>query len=88
MIFKVNKNPYYGKSKGHNIMSKEDQKNGSVEENIFQKIIEKIIKNQLKYQGRPKDIPISAPDCGWNHGEKIDVDRDGKEDRNYRENNG
>jgi hypothetical protein len=37
--------------------------------NIFEKILRKIKKNPLRYQGRPQDIPATAPDCGWNHGE-------------------
>lgn len=28
----------------------------------------RILKNRIDF-GRPKHIPILAPDCGWNHGE-------------------
>ena len=33
---------------------------------------EKGIRNKLNF-GRPADIPILVPDCGWNHGQKIDT---------------
>jgi hypothetical protein len=29
---------------------------------------QKILKNKINI-GRPKDIPVCVPDCGWNHGE-------------------
>jgi len=36
---------------------------------IIKKIIGKLKNNPLKGILRPKDIPITVPDCGWNHGE-------------------
>jgi hypothetical protein len=26
--------------------------------------------------GRPRDIPLCVPDCGWNHGERKKIEED------------
>jgi len=36
---------------------------------IIKKIINKTKNNLLKNLSRPKDIPMTAHDCGWNHSE-------------------
>jgi hypothetical protein len=39
------------------------------------------VKQLQKYHGRPKDLPIFVPDCGWNHGEDLSQTRqNGKKD--------
>jgi hypothetical protein len=37
---------------------------------ILEKIYVKFAFPVLREIGRPKDIPLIAPDCGWNHGEQ------------------
>jgi len=39
-------------------------------ENIIAFLIKKLKPNALQDIKRPKDIPIYATDCGFNHGEK------------------
>jgi len=36
------------------------------------KLIRKLSLHILKDQSRPTDLPPTAPDCGWNHGEEKD----------------
>jgi hypothetical protein len=34
------------------------------------KLIRKLSLHILKSQSRPAELPPTAPDCGWNHGEE------------------
>jgi len=36
-------------------------------------ILKKVTKKPRALQniGRPKELPLYAPDCGWNHGKKL-----------------
>jgi len=37
--------------------------------NLLTTLIEKLKPQALKNQHRPVELPPTAPDCGWNHGE-------------------
>jgi len=49
-------------------MVKKESEKPLAKKSILREIISKIQNNPLKSLFRPKDIPITAPDCGWNHG--------------------
>jgi len=38
--------------------------------NFLVKLIRKLKPQTLKDQPRPAELPPTAPDCGWNHGEQ------------------
>jgi hypothetical protein len=40
--------------------------------NFLITLIKKIKPKTLKNQPRPAELPPTAPDCGWNHGEVKD----------------
>jgi hypothetical protein len=40
--------------------------------NISSLLLSMLKKHPLADRGRPKDIPRTAPDCGWNHGKPKD----------------
>jgi hypothetical protein len=37
--------------------------------NLLATLIQKLKPQKLKKQLRPEELPPTAPDCGWNHGE-------------------
>lgn len=43
---------------------------------FFSGLLKKIKPAVLRKQGRPKGLPLFAPDCGWNHGEPIPQNRE------------
>jgi hypothetical protein len=37
--------------------------------NLLATLIQKLKSQKLKNHSRPEELPPTAPDCGWNHGE-------------------
>jgi hypothetical protein len=49
-----------------------DKKDSDNSGTMIARLLSLLKNNPLSDRGRPKGIPLTAPDCGWNHGKPKD----------------